>query len=62
MKLGFKGKFAIHPSQIDIITETFSPSLEEMEYARRVLEVWREAEAAGRGSTSLDGKMVDVPM
>ena len=62
LKLGFKGKFAIHPSQIDIITETFSPSLEEMEYARRVLEVWREAEAAGRGSTSLDGKMVDVPI
>ncbi len=62
LKLGFKGKFAIHPSQIDIITEMFSPDMDEVEHARRVLEVWKEAEAAGRGSTSLDGKMVDVPI
>ena len=62
LKLGFKGKFAIHPAQLDIINETFTPGSEEIAYARRVVEAWQEAEAAGRGSTSLDGKMIDVPV
>ncbi len=60
--LGYKGKFAIHPAQLDIINEMFSPSAEELEYARRVVQVWDEAESAGRGSTSLDGNMIDVPV
>ena len=59
---GFKGKFAIHPAQIDIINETFSPSAAEIEHARRVVEAFEEAESRGRGSTSLDGKVVDVPV
>lgn len=61
-QIGFKGKFAIHPAQIDIINETFSPSPAELEQARRVVEAFREAERIGRGSTSLDGKVVDVPV
>lgn len=61
-KQGFKGKFAIHPAQIDIINETFSPSPAEIEYARRVVAVFADAERAGRGSTSLDGKVIDVPV
>ena len=61
-QIGFKGKFAIHPAQIDIINETFSPSAAELEQARRVVEAFREAERIGRGSTSLDGKVVDVPV
>ena len=61
-KYGFKGKFAIHPAQIDIINETFSPSLTEIEYARRVVAAFEEAERIGRGSTSLDGKVIDVPV
>lgn len=61
-QFGFKGKFAIHPAQIDIINETFSPSSAELEQARRVVEAFREAERIGRGSTSLDGKVVDVPV
>jgi citrate lyase subunit beta/citryl-CoA lyase len=61
-QLGYHGKFAIHPSQIDIINETFSPQPEDVEYARRVVQAWKEAEAAGRGSLDLDGKMVDVPV
>ena len=61
-QLGYQGKFAIHPSQIDIINETFSPRAEEVEYARRVVEAWSQAEANGRGSLDLDGKMVDVPV
>ncbi len=61
-KVGFKGKFAIHPAQIDIINATFSPSPTEIEYARRVVAAFEEAERAGRGSTSLDGKVIDVPV
>ncbi len=61
-QLGYNGKFAIHPSQIDIINQTFSPQVEDVAYARRVMAAWNGAEAAGRGSLDLDGKMVDVPV
>ncbi|MFQ5938330.1 MAG: HpcH/HpaI aldolase/citrate lyase family protein [Acidiferrobacterales bacterium] len=59
---GFKGKFAIHPAQIDIINEIFSPTATEIEHARRVVAAFEEAERQGRGSTSLDGKVIDVPV
>jgi citrate lyase subunit beta/citryl-CoA lyase len=62
LTLGFKGKFAIHPAQLEPINTMFSPRPENVAYARRVVAVWDEAEAAGRGSTSLDGKMIDVPV
>ena len=61
-QIGFTGKFAIHPAQIDIINETFSPHPDEVEYARTVVAAWEEAESAGRGSLSIDGRMVDVPV
>ena len=61
-RMGYTGKFAIHPAQIDVINETFSPDPEDVAYARRVVEAWDEAEAAGRGSLSIDGRMVDVPV
>jgi citrate lyase subunit beta/citryl-CoA lyase len=61
-QMGYNGKFAIHPSQIDIINETFSPRPEDVEYARQVVAAWEQAEAAGRGSLDLNGKMVDVPV
>ena len=61
-RYGFKGKFAIHPAQIDIINESFSPSAEEVEHARRVVAAFEEAERNGRGSTSLDGQVIDVPV
>ena len=60
--LGFKGKFAIHPAQIDIINTTFSPSPADIAYAQRVVAAFEEAERQGRGSTSLDGKVIDVPV
>lgn len=62
LPLGFKAKFAIHPGQLETINTLFSPSEEELEYARRVVAAFGEAEADGRGSTSLDGKMIDVPV
>ena len=62
LSLGFKGKFAIHPGQLETINTQFSPSPEEIEYAQRVVAAFEEAEARGSGATSLDGKMIDVPV
>ena len=61
-RMGYTGKFAIHPAQVETINELFSPLPEDVAYARRVMEAWHEAEAGGRGSLALDGKMVDVPV
>ena len=61
-RLGFTGKCAIHPSQIDTIRRVYSPSEEEVEYARKVLEVWAEATSRGSGATSLDGDLIDTPV
>ena len=60
--VGFKGRFAIHPAQIDVINEVYSPSLDQIKHALRVIEAFEEAVSMGRGSTSLDGKVVDVPV
>ena len=61
-QMGYTGKFAIHPDQIDVINQTFSPSPEEVEYARQVVAAWDLAEAEGRGSVALEGRMIDVPV
>lgn len=61
-QMGYTGKFAIHPSQIEVINEAFSPSQEEVTYAKQVVEAWNRAEAEGRGSANLDGRMIDVPV
>ncbi len=58
--LGFEGKWAIHPSQIDVANERFSPSEDEVAWARRVVEAFGAAAADGKGAISLDGNMVDV--
>lgn len=61
-QLGFKGKYLIHPSQIDVVTKAFSPSSKEVEYARKVVSAFKEAEAKGLGATSLEGRMIDIPV
>jgi citrate lyase subunit beta/citryl-CoA lyase len=60
--LGFKGKFAIHPDQIAALNDTFSPSEQEIAHARRIVAAYDEAERTGRGSTSLDGWVIDIPV
>ena len=60
--LGYKGKFAIHPSQLETINAVFTPREEDLEYARRVVVAWEESTAQGRGALALDGEMVDVPV
>jgi citrate lyase subunit beta / citryl-CoA lyase len=61
-RLGFKGRFAIHPDQIPVINECFVPSAIEIAEAERIVAAFAEAEARGRGSTSLDGRVIDVPV
>ena len=61
-QLGYTGKFAIHPDQLEIINQTFSPSQEDIAYALMIVEGWNDAVKKGRGSFDLNGKMVDVPV
>ena len=61
-RLGYKGKFAIHPAQLEPIRRLFRPQPDEIEYARRVMAAWDATSADGRGSLDLDGAMVDVPV
>ena len=58
--LGYEGKWAIHPSQVDLANEEMSPPAAEVDRARRVLVALEEAAAAGRGAAALDGRMVDA--
>ena len=57
--LGYIGKVAIHPAQIPVINDVFTPSADVVEYQRKVLAAFEEAEAAGEASIAVDGKMVD---
>ena len=58
--LGYEGKWAIHPAQIDLANEVFTPPESEVDQARRVLQALEEAAAAGRGAAQLDGRMIDA--
>jgi citrate lyase subunit beta/citryl-CoA lyase len=58
-ELGFVGKMAIHPTQVDVMHEVFSPSAEEIEYARGMIAAFREGEARGVGAVKYQGMMVD---
>jgi citrate lyase beta subunit len=57
--LGCDGKWAIHPGQITTINSVFSPSPEDIERARTVLDAYEKAKAEGRGAASVDGRMID---
>jgi citrate lyase subunit beta/citryl-CoA lyase len=61
-RLGFRGASVIHPSQVQILNEEFAPGADEVASAERILAAYDEAVAAGRGSSSVDGKMIDVPV
>ena len=58
--LGFDGKWCIHPAQIPVVNAAFSPTEKEVEWARRVVAAYEEANAVGSGSVSVDGQMVDA--
>jgi len=61
-QFGFMGAGCIHPGQVSIVNREYSPSADEVAYARRIVEENAQHEAAGRASWSLDGKMIDVPV
>jgi citrate lyase subunit beta/citryl-CoA lyase len=58
--MGYEGKWAIHPSQIDLAHEVFSPPAAEVERAHRILAALEEAAAQGKGAAQLDGRMIDA--
>ena len=58
--LGFDGKWCIHPSQITVANEVFSPTEQELTWARRVLAAYEVAAQEGRGAVAVDGTMIDA--
>jgi len=58
--LGYEGKWAIHPSQIELANEVYTPSAAEVTKARRILEAMQKAAREGRGAVSLDGRLIDI--
>lgn len=62
LRLGFEGKLCIHPRQVEIVNEVYTPRPEQIDYALRVVEAWERARAEGRGVFTLDGQMIDAPL
>jgi citrate lyase subunit beta/citryl-CoA lyase len=61
-QFGFLGASCIHPGQVPIVNQGYTPSTEEVAYANRVVGENAKAEAVGRASFAIDGKMIDVPV
>jgi len=58
--LGYEGKWAIHPSQVELANQVYTPSEAEVTRARRIMQAMDEAAKAGKGAVSLDGRMIDI--
>jgi malyl-CoA/(S)-citramalyl-CoA lyase len=58
--LGYEGKWAIHPSQIELANQVYTPTEAEVSKARRILEAMKQAAREGRGAVSLDGRLIDL--
>lgn len=58
-EMGFDGKTLIHPNQVAPTNEIFSPSLDELDFHRRIIEEFEAAEKEGRGVLTVDGKMIE---
>jgi len=61
-RLGFSGMSCIHPAQVDAINATFSPTAEEIDYCKKVLQAFEEAIARGDGSIAFGGQLIDRPI
>ena len=59
---GFSGKQVIHPNQVPVVQQAFTPSAEEISYAKRVVETFESSQREGRGAYALDGKMIAMPL
>jgi malyl-CoA/(S)-citramalyl-CoA lyase len=60
MVLGCEGKWAIHPSQVDLANEIFTPTEKDIAKAKAILEAMEQAKKEGRGAVTLDGKLIDI--
>jgi malyl-CoA/(S)-citramalyl-CoA lyase len=58
--LGYEGKWAIHPSQIELANQVYTPSEAEVTKARRIMDAMAQAAKEGRGAVSLDGRLIDI--
>jgi citrate lyase subunit beta/citryl-CoA lyase len=58
-QLGFKGKLVIHPGHVDPVNQVFTPSKEDVEQSRKIMEAYEEAAKRGLGAASLEGRMID---
>jgi len=58
--LGCEGKWAIHPSQVELSNDCFSPSEEEVTKAKRIIEAMEDAQREGKGAVALDGRLIDI--
>jgi len=58
--LGFEGKWAIHPSQVELANKVFTPSDAEVTKAKRIVEAMQQAAREGKGAVSLDGRLIDI--
>lgn len=61
-RLGFSGKQIIHPNQVSVVQEAFTPSDEAIQYAKRIVETFEASQKEGKGAYSLDGRMIDMPL
>lgn len=61
-RFGFDGAGCIHPGQVTIVNEEYTPGEDDVAYARKVVDMDRAAAAEGRGSFQIDGKMIDIPV
>jgi citrate lyase beta subunit len=59
---GFSGKQIIHPNQVQVAQEAFTPSDSAIEYAKRIVESFEASQKEGKGAYALDGKMIDMPL
>ena len=62
LRLGFQGKMCIHPDQVPVTNETFTPDPEEVKWSQRVIDEFEKAEKAGIASIQIDGYFVDYPI
>jgi citrate lyase subunit beta/citryl-CoA lyase len=60
--LGFRGKSCIHPGQVAVVNEVFSPSADELARARDVVDAYLRGAEKGKGAVALDGEMIDLPV
>lgn len=60
--LGYRGKYCIHPTQVEVANRVFSPPADQLDWARRVVDAYEEGERQGLGAVGLDGSMIDRPI